>query len=333
MHPMVALFKRNAWANEQLLDFCARQPADLISAPAEEDLLGGIDAQFTHLVAAEVGFLRWITGRRREEPLDTDKPLALDQLRAPMRWVVEEWPGALDFDRDPELVREVQRRSGPTAMTDWLAVLQYLHHGDDHRAQIGTQLGRHDVEGPELDLWAYFEAEGSHPEGAGDGVRTRRDSLLRRGFGHHEWATTELLTRCLALSADELALTAPGTFGSILDTLDHTISSNRSYLSRLKGKGRLPRLNAGGITPLQEHFRRTSEEWLAYLDAGPDFEEEIDMSDGTKVPAWVIVAQALHHGNDHRTHVTTVLMHHGLEAPSLSPWAYSRSLEAPQVTA
>jgi uncharacterized damage-inducible protein DinB len=152
--------------------------------------------------------------------------------------------------------------------------------------------------------------------------------VLRRGFEVHEWATETLLARCAELPADQLALTAPGTFGSILDTLDHMVSSNRSYLSRLQGTGRQPRLNAAAVEPLQEHFSRTSEGWLAYLDSKPDFDDEIDMSDGTKVPAWVIVAQALHHGNDHRTHVGTVMMHHGLSAPSVTPWAYFGSLNS-----
>ena len=134
------------------------------------------------------------------------------------------------------------------------------------------------------------------------------------------------MARCIELSADELQFTAPGTFGSILDTLDHMVSSNRSYLSRLQGAGRLPRLNAGAVEPLREHFRSSSEEWLAFLDAKPDFDHEIEMQDGTKVPAWVIVAQALHHGNDHRTHIGTVMLHHGLSAPNLALRPYFRSL-------
>jgi len=327
MHPILGLFKRNEWANERLLDFCAQQPAGVVSAPAEGDVLGPIDAQFTHIVSAEVGFLPWITGERRDGRVSGDQPLPLDDLREPMQWVGERWPGALDSGRDPEAVFQIQRRSGPADMTDWLALLQFLHHGDDHRAQIGTQLGRQGIEGPELDLWAYFEAEGSARFQDEESARApRRDSVLRRGFGHHGWATEALMARCTELSADELQLTAPGTFGSILDTLDHMVSSNRSYLSRLQGTGRRPRLNAGAVEPLRDHFHSTSEGWYAFLDAKPDFDDEIEMQDGTKVPAWVIVAQALHHGNDHRTHIGTVLMHHQLSAPNLAPWAYFRSL-------
>ena len=196
MHPIVGLFKRNAWANERLLVFCAKQPAGVVSAPAEGDVLGAIDAQFTHMMFAEVGFLPWITGERRADRASSDQPVALDDLREPMQWVAERWPGALDLDRDPEAVFQIQRRTGQADMTDWLALLQFLHHGDDHRAQIGTQLGRQGIEGPELDLWAYFESEGSPRTLDGESARARRDSVLRRGFGHHQWATEALLARC-----------------------------------------------------------------------------------------------------------------------------------------
>ena len=102
-------------------------------------------------MAAEAVFLPWVTGERPEDPISDDKPLPLDDLREPMQWVAERWPGALDFDRDPEVVFEIQRRTGSAEMTDWLVLVQFLHHGDDHRAQIGTQLGRQGIEGPELD--------------------------------------------------------------------------------------------------------------------------------------------------------------------------------------
>jgi len=323
---MLALFQRNAWATERLLDFCATQPAGVLTAPGDKDVLGPIDVQLTHLVAGEVGLLPRVTGERREDRIGGDRPLPLEDLREPMRWVAERWPAALDFDRDPEVVFQIQRRTGPADMTDWVVLLHFLHHGDDHRAQIGTQLGRDGIEGPELDLWAYFEAEGSGRPHEDASARPRRDSVLRRGFEVHEWATEALLARCVELPADQLGLTAPGTFGSILDTLDHMVSSNRSYLSRLQGTGRQPRLNAGAVERLREHFGRTSVGWLAYLDSKPDFDQEIEMQDGTKVPAWVIVAQALHHGNDHRTHIGTVMMHHGLSAPSVTPWDYFSSL-------
>ena len=384
MHPILALFRRNEWANQKLLDFCAQQPAEVAAAPAEGDVYGGIDAQFTHMVSAETGYLPWITGRRREDRISGDTPLRLEELREPMRWAGTQWPEALDFDRDPEEVFQVQRRSGQSAMTDWLALLQLLHHGDDHRNQVATVLSRHGVEPPDLDCWAFLPAPsplafwsrrqahetaihradvesalrvrpvypkefaadgidelllgafaaaaGSEGADSGDGRTGRRDAVLRRAFAHHIWATTKMLERCVEMTDDQLGLTAPGTFGSILDTLDHLVSSDRSYLSRLQGHGRQPPLNAGEIGPLLEHFSRSAEGWLEYLDSQPDFAVLIPLRTGGEAPAWVVVMQAVHHGNDHRTHIGTALMHNGLDTPDLDPWSYalaSHALEVP----
>jgi uncharacterized damage-inducible protein DinB len=332
MHPMLALVERSAWANQQLLDFCTRQPAGVVTAPAEGDVYGGIDALFTHIVAAECDFVPMITGKRREPRVTDEKPMALADLVEPMRWAADRWPGALDFDRDPEVVFQIQRTRGPAPMTDWLALLHCIHHSDDHRNQVATVLSRHAIEPPELDLWAFGAAFGFERVDMHPGPRARRDSVLRRAFGHHAWATDGLLKRCLELSPEQLALTAPGTYGSILDTFDHMVSSDRSYLSRLRGTGRKPPLEAGALEPLLEEFRHTAEGWLAYLDSGPDFDAVIQLRDGDQVGAWVIVAQAIHHGNDHRTHIGTTMMHNGLTIPEIDPWTYAESVKALQLT-
>ncbi len=155
--------------------------------------------------------------------------------------------------------------------------------------------------------------------------------MLRRAFGHHIWATDALLTRCADLSLQQLALTAPGTYGPLLDTLDHLVSADRSYLSRLKGTGRLPALNAGAVKPLQAQVAKSAADWLAYLDSRPDYDEMIVLRAADQVPAWVILSQAIHHGNDHRTHAGTVLMHHGIPYPELDPWEYALAIGAVQI--
>jgi uncharacterized damage-inducible protein DinB len=202
-------------------------------------------------------------------------------------------------------------------MPDWIPLVQAVHHGDDHRTQIATLLSRHAVEPPWLDGWAF----GDEVSGNGAG-RDWWAALLRRVFGHHLWATERLLERCRGLSPKELALSAPGTYGSIGATLDHLVSADRSYLSRLRGGRVTPPLQAGGPEALLEHVARQRQGWFDYLDSGPDFEVMIERREGGESPAWVVVLQAIHHGNDHRTHAGTVLLNHQLEAPEIDVWAY-----------
>lgn len=328
MHPTAVLFEREAWANMRLIEFCAKLPEEVLAGAAGADVMGPVDRQLAHIVSGGAVILPWVTEERWTGEVIADLPV--DRLQAPMEWVAERWSGAMDFDRDPELVYQFQGRRGPVPMTSWKAILQYLHHGDDHRNQIATVLTRHGVVPPDLDVWSFGEAVGFGRLEAAPERRDRRDAILRRAFGHHAWATETLLAACMELSPEQLAQSAPGTYGSILDTLDHMISADRSYLSRLHGTGRKPPLEAGALEPLRAEFRRAAEGWLSYLDLKPDFETPIELNDGTKAGAWVIVAQAIHHGNDHRTHTTTTMMHNGLPIPDLEPWEYSKAVEAEQ---
>ena len=45
-------------------------------------------------------------------------------------------------------------------------------------------------------------------------------------FAHHVWATLRLVDACLALSAEQLGTTVPGTYGSILETQRHLVGAD-----------------------------------------------------------------------------------------------------------
>ena len=59
-------------------------------------------------------------------------------------------------------------------------------------------------------------------------------------FAHHVWATLRVIDECLALNPEQLETAVPGTYGSILDTMRHTVGADSSYLFVL----------SGGLTPL-----------------------------------------------------------------------------------
>ena len=269
MHPVLALFRRNGWATERLLEFCDGRPE--VTSPGDADVYGGIEPMFNHILGAETGYLRLLTGELPADRVRERKPRPLSELREPARWLAERWPAALDGDRDAELIRPYQRGDDPELMPDWIPLVQCVHHGDDHRTQVATLLSRHGVDAPGLDGWAF--AEEFSGSGTGDAaVHDWWAELLGRFVGYHVWATERLLEQCQRLSPEQLALSAPGTYGSIDATLDHLVSIDRSYLSRLMGGRATPPLEARGPGPLLEHLARQREDWLAYLASGPDFE-------------------------------------------------------------
>ena len=52
-------------------------------------------------------------------------------------------------------------------------------------------------------------------------------------FRHNLWANLRLLEQCAGLSAEQLDATIPGSFGSIRETLEHIVTSEQAYYSRI----------------------------------------------------------------------------------------------------
>jgi uncharacterized damage-inducible protein DinB len=61
----------------------------------------------------------------------------------------------LDFDKQ---LHDERRKMD---LELWVPLVQFSHHGSDHRSQIGTILTLNGLEAPELDVWAYATAEGA----------------------------------------------------------------------------------------------------------------------------------------------------------------------------
>ena len=52
-------------------------------------------------------------------------------------------------------------------------------------------------------------------------------------FRHNLWANLHLLEICAGFTVDQRNATTVGTYGSIQDTLQHIVTAERSYLSRI----------------------------------------------------------------------------------------------------
>lgn len=152
-------------------------------------------------------------------------------------------------------------------------------------------------------------------------------SLLRDAFSHHTWATLRILDACRALSDEQLAATVPGTYGSILDTLRHTVGADCAYLLRLAG-GHEPIDEEGAdLGSLRAEMERHEPAWRDLLasDIDPDEVVVAHRDDGSESRATrgIRLAQATHHGTDHRSQVCTALTSLGIEPPEIDVWAYA----------
>ena len=153
-------------------------------------------------------------------------------------------------------------------------------------------------------------------------------SLLGDAFDHHVWASLTVLDACAALTDDQLATTVPGTYGSILDTIRHFVSADRWYLFVMT-RGALTEIEEGGmdVAELRAAMEPSTVAWAELLAANPDPDGMFTQhrEDGTKSHAtWgVRLAQAVHHGTDHRSQICTALTGLGIEPPSIDLWDWA----------
>lgn len=158
------------------------------------------------------------------------------------------------------------------------------------------------------------------------------DELLIEAFRYNKWANLHLADVCAKLSEEQRQLTAPGTYGTIAATLLHLFSAEQRYLHRLT-PGTKPEINERDATaPSLEKLRELavrSGDMLIEAAARTTPHDTIDEErDGRvlRLHLGVVLVQAMHHGNDHRTHICTILGAHDIPYGDMDVWAYGESI-------
>jgi uncharacterized damage-inducible protein DinB len=156
-------------------------------------------------------------------------------------------------------------------------------------------------------------------------------SLLDDAFRHHVWATVRLIDACAELSREQLETAVVGTYGPILGTFRHLVGSDSWYLFDLtddparRVEGRT--MDLAGLRAVMEADGRA---WADLLEGSSDPDvvvREIDEGDGFQrdAPVAIRLAQALHHGSDHRGQVCTALTTLGVEPPAIDVWDFGEA--------
>jgi uncharacterized damage-inducible protein DinB len=152
-------------------------------------------------------------------------------------------------------------------------------------------------------------------------------SVLEDAFAHHVWATLRLVDMCLPLSPEQLETAVPGTYGSILETVRHLVGADASYLFSITG-GRTPLIDEDhmALPELRAAMEGHGPAWSGFLaqDLDPDAIVVRHRDDGSETHASIAIrlAQALHHGTDHRSQICTVLTTLGVEPPAIDLWDF-----------
>jgi len=152
--------------------------------------------------------------------------------------------------------------------------------------------------------------------------------LLADPFSHHVWATLRLIDTCLSLGPEQLGTVVPGTYGSILETMRHLVGADGSYLFVLTG-GRILAIDEDrmDLPQLRSAMEGFGAAWSALVaqDLDPDLVVVRHRDDGSEghAPMGVRLAQALHHGTDHRSQICTALTTLAVEPPAIDVWDFA----------
>ena len=154
-------------------------------------------------------------------------------------------------------------------------------------------------------------------------------STMTAEFMHYNrWANLVLIDACIGLSDEQLAAGLPGSFGTIYDTFVHIIRSEAVYYRRLT-KVRLEPPFAWDSHPTLAAMRPYAEQVGSALIAAA---EQVDPGDVVEEEwqgqiyhyrAATLFIQAVNHGVEHRTNITTILVQQGIKPPDVDGWEYN----------
>jgi uncharacterized damage-inducible protein DinB len=154
-------------------------------------------------------------------------------------------------------------------------------------------------------------------------------TLLDDAMAHHIWATEQIIEVCAELTEKQLATPAPGSYGPIIETLRHLVSTDAWYLTFFLDEPQ--RLNPDERPDLAELRRVIGEngrDWAGILAGNPDGETDtVEEGDGWKfhAPTAFRLATTIQHGTDHRSQICTALTSLGIEPPEIDLWGWGKA--------
>jgi uncharacterized damage-inducible protein DinB len=151
---------------------------------------------------------------------------------------------------------------------------------------------------------------------------------------YDNWATDKIARFCAGLSPGQLGLTTPGTMGTVRATLIHLVAAKERYAAALRGTPPPDdAVRETTTTDLGQVVARATalSDWFAGFAKG-DIElgrtVERRGADGAvqRMPMSILIAQFLHHGNEHRAQLGSIFGAHGIEPPHYSAFNWGSEL-------
>ena len=161
---MLRALRHDIWATEKLIAHCRTLKKEQLDLTVP-GTYGSIRRTLQHLVRGDERYLVRL-GVDMGTPLPAEGDASLEDIAAHLARVKSEVETLFKASRfDPDgMVYDTLRanpKDPPLEMEAWTMLVQFTHHGSDHRAHIGTILGANGLSTPGLDVWAYGSETGA----------------------------------------------------------------------------------------------------------------------------------------------------------------------------
>lgn len=196
----------------------------------------------------------------------------------------------------------------------------YLVRLDDQRFLAGEFFDHfHDDHEPDIRAWLARVGE--------QNLENQPEPTLVELIRYNNWANAQILAICQKLSADQLATVAPGTYGSIHRTLGHMIRAEAIYIGRITSQRPQPPFkweDGPALADIAAFAPRVADALLDVVQRTPPTQIVREEENGLflEYEARHLFMQAINHGIEHRTNITTILASLGVALPDMDGWGY-----------
>ncbi len=162
---LLDIFRHNTWANEQIVEYCRKQPEELLDKSVA-GTFGTSRATLMHLLATEEWYLFRLTGKKFDDLLEEDAPFpGFDDLRRRATRSGETTTKAAHTTAYGPTYRTMPDEEGKVYEVNVpLVLVTVINHATEHRAHIVTTLSALGAEPVELDGWRWGLATGAMTE-------------------------------------------------------------------------------------------------------------------------------------------------------------------------
>lgn len=147
---LARIFEHNNWANDQIMQACAKLTDEQLDSPPQSATEGSIRQTLLHIANGQLGYLRILTLPLEQRKERVDLPFA--EIEQSLKQTGE---ALLKLVKEEKYPAEQLTTRDEYYVQPWVILLQIINHATEHREQVKSMLTAMGMEPPSIDGWDY----------------------------------------------------------------------------------------------------------------------------------------------------------------------------------